>query len=268
MTPARRPSRAGSRPSRSSGPAPRTPVTAVLAGLAGLALAACGALPPLPDPVPTTLAGTSAPLASPSPSHRPGSALSPDGFDAAIRMSVRIRNVGCGSLSTGSGFAIDHHTLVTNRHVVSESAALEISTYDGRDVRAQAASTASLADLAFVRTVDPLPAYGGLAPLDPAPGAEVTIVGYPRGSQLTMTTGKVIGATTDPLDENLGEVLVTDARVELGSSGSPVLDAQGRVVGVVYARGEDGTSFVVPVSTLRSLLDDEEQVSPAPTCTG
>ncbi|UJP38792.1 S1 family peptidase [Cellulomonas palmilytica] len=235
---------------------------------AALALTGCGALPPLPDPVPTALTVIAEPLPSSSlPSSSPGGALSPDGFDAAIRMSVRIRNVGCGSLSTGSGFAIDDHTLVTNRHVVSESAALEISTYDGRDVRAQAASSAPLADLAFVRTVDPLPAFGGLAPTDPVPGASVTIVGYPRGSRLTMTTGNVIGATTDPLNENLGEVLVTDARVELGSSGSPVLDSQGRVVGVVYARGEDGASFVVPVSTLREMLDDESQVSPAPTCT-
>lgn len=245
--------------------APRTvgrAVAPVVAVVAALALVGCASLPPRPGPVPTTLDVTPAPGFSPSAAD----GLSPDGFDAALRMSVRIRNVGCGSLSTGSGFAIDAHTLVTNRHVVAGSADLQISTYDGRDVRAQTASTTALADLALVRTVDPLPAYGGLAPADPAPGASVTVVGYPRGSRLTMTTGNVIGMTSDPLDENVGEVLVTDARVELGSSGSPVLDAQGRVAGVVYARGEDGTSFVVPVSTLRTLLDDESQVSPAPTC--
>jgi hypothetical protein len=39
--------------------------------------------------------------------------LSPDGFDAARRIAVRIRNVGCNSLSTGSGFAIDATTLST-----------------------------------------------------------------------------------------------------------------------------------------------------------
>ncbi|GGL27352.1 hypothetical protein GCM10009774_17110 [Cellulomonas gelida] len=100
------------------------------------------------------------------------------------------------------------------------------------------------------------------------PGSSVTVVGYPRGSRLAMTSGTVIGATTDPLHENLGEVLVTDAQVDLGSSGSPVLDADGRVVGVVYAKGKDGASFVVPVSTLRAMLDDETQVSAAPTCSG
>jgi len=233
-------------------------------GLCVVALAGCGSLPPRPEPVPTSLGVAS----SRDDVASSAGALSPDGFDAAQRMAVRIRNVGCGSLSTGSGFAIDDHTLVTNRHVVADSAALEISTYDGRDVRARAASTAALADLAFVRTVEALPAYAGLAPLDPMPGSSVTVVGYPRGSRLAMTSGTVIGATTDPLHENLGEVLVTDAQVDLGSSGSPVLDADGRVVGVVYAKGKDGASFVVPVSTLRAMLDDETQVSAAPTCSG
>jgi len=244
------------------GTATCTSVVATAALLA--ALAGCGALPPLPEPVPTALTGDTS-RAGVAPT---GAALSPDGFDAAQRMSVRIRNIGCGALSTGSGFAIDDHTLVTNRHVVADSATLEISTYDGRDVRAQTASTAELADLALVRTVDTLPASAGLAATDPMPGTPVTVVGYPRGSRLTITTGTVIGATTDPLHANLGEVLVTDAQVDLGSSGSPVLDDAGHVVGVVYAKGDDGSSFVVPVSTLRAMLDDESQVEPAPTCTG
>jgi S1-C subfamily serine protease len=230
-------------------------------------LGACSVLPPMPDPVPTSLEATPAAAGSPDATPAASATLSPDGFDVAQRMAVRIRNVGCGSLSTGSGFAIDDHTLVTNRHVVADSASLEISTYDGRDVQAQAASTTPIADLALVRTVDALPAAAGLAPTDPPRGSSVTVVGYPLGSRLTLTRGNVIGATTDPLHDNLGEVLVTDAVVEPGSSGSAVLDAQGRVVGVVYAKGEDGTSFVVPVSTLRAMLDDEAEVSPAPTCT-
>jgi S1-C subfamily serine protease len=78
----------------------------------------------------------------------------------------------------------------------------------------------------------------------------------------------VIGATTDPLNENLGQVLVTNAEVEPGSSGSAVLDADGRVVGVVYAKNSTGQSFVVPVSTLRQLLTDETAFAASTTCTG
>ena len=159
-------------------------------------------------------------------------------------------------MSTGSGFAIDARTLITNRHVVAESAELQLSTYDGRDIAATTSSTADLADLAIVRTTDDLPAVPELAPADPEPGDEVTVVGYPDGGRLTVTSGQVIGGTTDPLNENLGEVLVTDAPVEPGSSGSAVLDADGRVVGVVYAKNTLDQSFIVPVSTLRTMLDD------------
>ncbi|MBD3781105.1 MULTISPECIES: serine protease [unclassified Cellulomonas] len=227
-----------------------------------LLLAGCGVLPAEPGAVPTDLVPSDAPVPTPTSSGN----LSPDGFDSAQRMAVRIRNVGCDSLSTGSGFAIDETTLITNRHVVADSADLQLSTYDGRDVAVTASATAALADLAVVRTADPLPSAPGLAEADPGPGDEVTVVGYPQGGALTVTTGQVIGATTDPLNENLGQVLVTNAEVEPGSSGSAVLDASGRVVGVVYAKNATGQSFVVPVSTLRQLLADEASFTPTTSC--
>ena len=228
-----------------------------------LALAGCGVLPAPAPPVPDTVVPDVAPVAT---ADAGTSQLSPDGFDAAQRMAVRIRNIGCGALSTGSGFALDEHTLVTNRHVVADSAELQLSTYDGRDVGAEAASTAGLADLAVVRTVDALPAAPVLADADPAVGDPVTVVGYPLGRRLTVTDGRVVGAVTDPLHENLGEVLVTDAPVEPGSSGSAALDAEGRVIGVVYAKNADDMSFLVPVSTLRAMLADDTAFAAAPTC--
>ncbi len=244
----------------------RRPVlrSTVVTVLAGTLLAGCAYVPQMPGPTPTDLVPSEVPAPTPTTTGN----LSPDGFDAAQRMAVRIRNVGCGSVSTGSGFAIDARTLITNRHVVADSAELQLSTYDGRDLAATTASTAELADLAVVRTTDDLPAVPELSATDPAPGDTVTVVGYPEGGRLTVTSGTVIGGTTDPLNENLGEVLVTDAAVEPGSSGSAVLDADGRVVGVVYAKNTLDQSFIVPVSTLRGLLDDSGAFVDAPSCTG
>ncbi len=244
---------------RGRGGARRAALAALLVPLA----AGCAYLPDPPAPVPTSVVPTAVPVPAAVPD---GSQLSPDGFDAAQRMAVRIRNIGCGGLSTGSGFALDEHTLVTNRHVVADSAELQLSTYDGRDVAAEAASTAGLADLAVVRTVDALPAAPVLAEADPQVGDPVTVVGYPLGRQLTVTDGRVVAAVTDPLHANLGEVLVTDAPVEPGSSGSAALAADGRVIGVVYAKNTDGLSFLVPVSTLRAMLGDDTAFAPAPTC--
>lgn len=244
---------------------PAMRLTSVLA-VAALALSGCALVdevPQMPGPRETDLVPTEVPPAEPE-----GETLSPDGFDTIERMAVRIRNVGCGALTTGSGFAIDSQVLITNRHVVSESDELQVSTYDGRDVTVAAASTAELADLALVRTGEPLPSHPELADTDPVRGDPVTVVGYPQGGRLTVTTGQVIGATTDPLNENLGEVLVTDAAVEPGSSGSAALDAEGRVIGVVYAKNAADQSFLVPVSTLRALLADTEAFVPVEACGG
>ena len=233
--------------------------------LAFLTLAGCAALedfPQLPGPAATGFVPTEAPVVIPTEIGN----LSPDGFDAVERMAVRIRNVGCSSLSTGSGFAYDSTTLITNRHVVSDSAELQISTYDGRDIDVTAASTAAIADLAVVRTAEELPTFAELAEVDPVAGDAVTVVGYPQGGALTLTTGQVIGTATDPMNENLGEVLVTDAPVEPGSSGSAVLDEDGRVVGVVYAKNTSGQSYIVPVSTLRNLLADDAAFTPTTGC--
>lgn len=235
----------------------------VLPPLCALALlAGCGVLPAMPEPLPDSVVPTIAQPIDPEGAEN----LSPDGVDAVQRMAVRIRNIGCTALSTGSGFAVDATTLITNRHVVEGSESLQLLTYDGRDIRADTASTASLADLAVVRTVDELPSSARLADDDPRTGDAVTVVGYPEGGQLTVTQGVVIGSTTDPLHENLGEVLVTDAPVEPGSSGSAALDENGDVIGVVYAKTSSGGSLLVPVSTLRSIIDDESAFTAVEPC--
>ncbi len=194
-----------------------------------------------------------------------GPLLSPDGFDAAQRMTVRVRNVGCGFLATGTGFMIDEHTLVTNRHVIEDSSALEISTYDGHTASATAASSTTAADLAIVRVKESLPVAAKLADRDPQVGDAITVIGYPGGGRLTTTSGIVLGAVEDPLYGSVGTVLGTSAVVEPGSSGSPVLDADGEVVGVIYAKNDADQSFMIPVSTLRDLLDQESLLIPQQT---
>ncbi len=212
--------------------------------------------------MPDTVVPSFAPQSTPDGAEN----LSPDGFDAVDRMAVRIRNVGCDSLSTGSGFALDKRTLITNKHVVKNSSSLQVQTYDGHDITARTASTANLADLAIVRTAEDLPSSPRLATADPATGDPVTVVGYPEGGRLTVTQGSVVGSTTDPLHQNLGEVLVTDAAVEPGSSGSAALNEAGEVIGVVYAKTSTGKSLLVPVSTLTKVLADKSAFTAVTAC--
>ncbi|HJU97885.1 MAG TPA: trypsin-like peptidase domain-containing protein [Jiangellaceae bacterium] len=231
---------------------------------AAVVLAGCGELPelpPMPDPVAigeTTAAPTPAPGAT---------TLSPDGFRTTERVAVRVRNVGCDGVSTGSGFAVSEDILVTNRHVVAGADTLQVSTYDGQDLLVETAGAAVVADLAIVHTRSALPAAVTLAESDPEVGEPVEVVGYPGGGRLTSSAGTVLGFAEDPLDANAGQVVVTDAPAEPGSSGSPMYDESGQVVGVVYAATKDGTrSLAVPVSTLQTMLDQASFDDEVPPC--
>jgi S1-C subfamily serine protease len=156
---------------------------------------------------------------------------------------------------------------VTNRHVVAGADTLQVSTYDGQDLLVETAGAAVVADLAVVHTRSALPAAVTLAAADPEVGDPVEVVGFPGGGRLTSSTGRILGFDVDPLDANAGEVIVTDAEAEPGSSGSPMYDASGQVVGVVYAAAEDGSrSLAIPVSTLRPLLDDPAAAGDVPPC--
>jgi S1-C subfamily serine protease len=218
-------------------------------------------LPPLPDPV---AIGETPAVQTPTPG---ATTLSPDGFRTTERVAVRVRSVGCGGVSTGSGFAVSEDVLVTNRHVVAGAETMQVSTYDGQDLLVETAGSAIVADLAIVRTRSALPAAVTLAEADPEPGDPVEVVGYPGGGRLTSSTGTVLGYEADPLNANAGQIIVTDARAEPGSSGSPMYDESGQVVGVVYAATEDATrSLAVPVSTLRTLLDETSFDDGVPPC--
>lgn len=220
--------------------------------LALLLLSSCGYLPSMPEPLGPTPQGTS------TSQHEEliREDDSPDGFQSAQRIAVRVRNVGCQSLSTGSGFALDENTLVTNKHVIEDSSELQLETYDGRDVAVAASTMASFSDLALVTTADKLPQVAPIAKKDPKIDDVITVIGFPKGGALTKSTGRIISTEDDPLGVNLGEVFYTSAPVEPGSSGSAVLNVDGELVGVIYAKSGSGSLFV-PVSTLHELLESD-----------
>lgn len=181
--------------------------------------------------------------------------LARDGAERAARtMTVRVRNTGCQGVATGSGFALDRHTLVTNRHVLAGADELELGTWDGKSLNVSSASVGRLVDLGVVSTAATLPGVGryGVRPRD---GDDVAVVGYPLGGPLTITKGTVVDRVDGGKFEVPGEVMRMTALVQPGNSGGPVLDAKGRIVGVVFAI-EIGTrlALAIPVDTLRGLI--------------
>jgi S1-C subfamily serine protease len=211
-----------------------------------------------PGPYPTDIYLSVSPSASVD-----SSLLSPDGFHTAQRMTVRVRNVGCRSVSTGTGFAIDEHTLVTAAHVVEGSRQLEVSTYDGTTLDATATSTTTVADLAIVHVEESLSAPGVLADTDPTVGVPVTIIGYPGGGRLTVTAAVVITTAPEDVDPAIGPAFGVTTPLEPGMSGAPVVNSDGKVVGVIFGTSDTGNqSYMIPVSALLTLLDKPPTLVP------
>ena len=185
---------------------------------------------------------------------------------AAQQLTLRVRNISCAGVATGSGFALDPHTIITNRHVVQGAAALELNAWDGTSIDADVdqASTARLVDIAATRVEQPLPTVAEPGP-DPEPGERVTAVGYPLGGPLTVSPGRVVryldGRSLPAGFAFDGQVIEVSSKIKPGNSGGPLLDRRGRVVGVVFAGRPGATAedfmeaaYAIPLSSMEKLL--------------
>jgi putative serine protease PepD len=174
--------------------------------------------------------------------------------------------VGRGS---GAGFVIDDRgTIVTNAHVVGESAAASVRRGDSRSaIPATVLGTDPSTDIAVLRvdrsdlgTPRPLT----LANSDAVRvGDDVVAIGHPFGLNRTATAGIVSGLGREiqaPNGFSIDEVIQTDAAINPGNSGGPLVDMRGRVVGVnsqiatAGANGNVGVGFAVPSNTVRDVV--------------
>lgn len=172
-----------------------------------------------------------------------------------------------GGQRLGSGFVIDRHgRILTNQHVLGGSDTAEVTFDDGSVRDAEVLGSDRSTDIA-VLDVDDLPPRARPIPLGRSAGLqvgeEVVAIGNPFGLERTATTG-IVSALKRTIDAPNGfpiqNVVQTDAAINQGNSGGPLLDGDGKVIGInsqiaTNDGGNDGVGFAVPSDTIRPIVE-------------
>ena len=189
--------------------------------------------------------------------------------------------LGQQSEALGSGFAVDGGGYIaTNAHVVTTGAGSEakevyVQFADGNRLPARIVGADPNADVALVK-VDPSQLRGPNAKIVPLPlgstkgvrvGDPVAAIGSPFGEQQSLSVG-VVSALNREIESltnfSIGNAIQTDAAINHGNSGGPLLDAGGRVIGInsqirSTGGGGEGVGFAVPIETVRRSIDQLRQ---------
>ena len=175
---------------------------------------------------------------------------------------VTVLNQGRFGSGSGSGVIISQDGyIVTNNHVVEGARQLGVIFSDGRQVEARLVGTFALTDLAVIQVDGSVSAVAELGDSDAlVPGARVITIGSPLGRfQNTVTTG-IVSALNRQVSELTG-LIQTDAPINSGNSGGPLINSAGQVVGIntLVVRGgqneTEGLGFAVPSNTVQAVAD-------------
>lgn len=194
----------------------------------------------------------------------------PDVSDIVAGVNAIIVNIQSGTedggTSYGSGFFIDENgLLVTNFHVIREavksSGPITVLTTDGSSYTASLKGFDEATDLALleIKLSDKKQNIALLGDSDAMRvGEGVIAVGSPYGLDHTVTIGIISAKGRSGLDGEYDDYLQTDAAINFGNSGGPLLNKRGEVIGIntlVLAKGY-GLGFAIPVNILKEILPD------------
>jgi serine protease Do len=261
---------------RSLGPIVATSVvSSLLASLATVAIVAGSLSGSAATPTPPAGA-TSAPVVASSAAPLSG------GVDPVVAVAAKVRSavvtissttgdqIGLFGVPTGgigSGFIIDSNGLIlTNAHVVEGATSLTVALEDGRELDARVVASDTNLDLAVVKVAATgLPTVEIGASADLQVGQLVVAIGSPLGAFTDSVTSGILSATgrtitvTDAASrqrKTIDNLLQTDAAINEGNSGGPLLDANGRVIGIntAEAASANGIGFAIPIDEAAAII--------------
>jgi S1-C subfamily serine protease len=170
------------------------------------------------------------------------------------------------SSGTGSGFVIDKQGhILTNYHVVEGAESVQVTLYDGSSHEAKVVGEDASNDVAVVKIDAPADRLVPVAMGDSSKvvvGMKVLALGNPFGLERTLTTG-IVSALDRSIKAKNGRmikgIIQTDAAVNPGNSGGPLLNSRGQVIGmntaILSQVGQSaGISFAVPINSILRIL--------------
>jgi len=173
---------------------------------------------------------------------------------------VKVVGEACGRIQEGTGFVVGDGVVITNAHVVAGEPETRLQRQDGSEVSARLVAFDPERDLAVLSAPD----LGApvLPVVDSAVDQSGAVFGHPGGGPLELSPFEVrqrVNATGTDIYGSPGterDVLVLASDLAPGDSGSPLVDAGGRVVGVAFAIAPDreGVAYAVTTDELRAVL--------------
>ena len=208
-----------------------------------------------------------APASSTSPSrrHRPRSSGGLSPFTPGGSGSQQTQAEGTGYVYDKSG------NIITADHVVDGATKITVRFKDGSTAKATLVGTDPSTDTAVIKVSVPSSKLTPLQLADSstvAPGEGVVAIGSPFGYSESITAGIVSAVNRDitaPNGYSISNTIQTDAAINHGNSGGPLIDASGKVVGTNVQIAVDsqnggsanaGVGFAVPSSTVKTVVDD------------
>lgn len=220
------------------------------------------------DPAPT-VAGPATPLSPPSEAI----VSDPDLLRAGDSV-VRVLSTACGLGVEGSGWAVAPGLVVTNAHVIAGTEDTTVTTQHGVELEATPVYYDPRDDLALLRVGADIPTL----PISSQrqAGSDAAVLGYPENGPYALTAARVGDTQATISQDSYGHgpvdrtIVALGGRVRSGNSGGPLVDADGRVIGIVFAattRGPAG-GFAIPAEDVREALrQTSASVGPGP-CAG
>ena len=169
--------------------------------------------------------------------------------------------------SQGSGFVFNTNgDVITNQHVVDGAQSINVTFWNGKTYSATLVGSDPSTDTAVIKVDAPAGILHPLAFADSSKvqvGDGVVAIGSPFGLEETVTAGIVSALhrqMTSPNNFTIDDSIQTDAAINHGNSGGPLLDMQGKVIGITSqiesdSGGNDGVGFAVPSNTARTIAN-------------